>query len=582
MHLSVRRLTACPLQQSILTSTTEDLALAGELDLSRDEDSVSCLAVGQRKGRGSLLYAGINSSAAEISKGKNEHFRSFAFEPTKRVAGASTSKCRVAELSRTSMFEANHAEKYQRIVRLAHPPWANSQFGAVASGFGTESEIALFEVSNTGSPAPKSKGTLQLSREASDVDVIPTGEESWKVVYCDNFEMFILDVSKGSARQPESIFQIPVDAPGGRPQFRVVRFLTPEFVLAATNLPKRAGVVLQGFRLPTKPNENARLAISVKLPRKVSATAFAVRNLSPPSHPAAKVDKTQFAVAVAGHDSSISVYTLEHKTSGDISLIYDLLPLKVFTEVHGLQITGLALSHFTPPAKTTSRQQYIKLASISMEDTAVVHSIPLRKLIDRPASSTTPRRGPPRPVRYVVAVQSQRPDDKYVIGALSLIVLLLALVGQVVLEILGASPPMLGAARAFGSHPSAANLLRNSYNPRNEFINSILGGIDAADAFPRSKAKKKIVLRDEPVLVSTERDGGASQIQVNLQEAGAEGADDEGKGAYTWEDLTARQKTLWKERLKEAGHWGDGMGETVFKGLLFGEIAGAVGRAVGG
>ena len=49
-----------------------------------------------------------------------------------------------------------------------------------------------------------------------------------------------------------------------------------------------------------------------------------------------------------------------------------------------------------------------------------------------------------------------------------------------------------------------------------------------------------------------------------------------------WEMLTPEQKEAWKKKLKDAGHWTEGYGETILKGVLFGEIAGAVGQAVAG
>lgn len=53
-------------------------------------------------------------------------------------------------------------------------------------------------------------------------------------------------------------------------------------------------------------------------------------------------------------------------------------------------------------------------------------------------------------------------------------------------------------------------------------------------------------------------------------------------GGKQWEDLAGGQKKEWKRRLKDAGHWAEDVPTTVFKGVLFGEIAGAVGRAVAG
>ena len=46
--------------------------------------------------------------------------------------------------------------------------------------------------------------------------------------------------------------------------------------------------------------------------------------------------------------------------------------------------------------------------------------------------------------------------------------------------------------------------------------------------------------------------------------------------------LTPEQRQAWKKKLKDAGHWTEGYSETILKGVLFGEIAGAVGQAVAG
>jgi len=52
--------------------------------------------------------------------------------------------------------------------------------------------------------------------------------------------------------------------------------------------------------------------------------------------------------------------------------------------------------------------------------------------------------------------------------------------------------------------------------------------------------------------------------------------------ASAWGELSSEQRAAWKDRLERAGHWGEEMAETVFKGVLFGEIAGVVGNMVAG
>jgi hypothetical protein len=49
--------------------------------------------------------------------------------------------------------------------------------------------------------------------------------------------------------------------------------------------------------------------------------------------------------------------------------------------------------------------------------------------------------------------------------------------------------------------------------------------------------------------------------------------------AKKWEELSKTQQQQWKEKLKKAGAWSADYGETIFKGVFFSELAGAVGRA---
>jgi hypothetical protein len=53
-----------------------------------------------------------------------------------------------------------------------------------------------------------------------------------------------------------------------------------------------------------------------------------------------------------------------------------------------------------------------------------------------------------------------------------------------------------------------------------------------------------------------------------------------------WEDLSPKQREGWKKKLSEAGHWAEEWaeetGNAIWKGVLFSEIAGAIGQAVAG
>ncbi|KAI3527838.1 hypothetical protein CPAR01_03206 [Colletotrichum paranaense] len=539
------------------TSAKEELQISGEADLSRNEDSVMTLAAGPKKGRTSYLYAGINSSPEEVEKGKNEHFRAFGIEQSKaRVsAGANAPSVSLAELSRTSIFAHNEVDKdaYQRVLRLS-APYGEKQLGVVATGLAKQSQIAIFEIAAGNATKPKILGQLDVSKEPVDVDVIQTGEDSYQVAYCDERELFIINVVKSEIDGPHHAYEIKEDGSGTWPNFRSIRYLSKDFVLAGTNIPKRAGAILLGIRLPLKEDEPGRLAATVKLPKAVNQiTTIAARNLTPPSAPGAKIGNAQFLVAAVGQDRSISLFTLEHKAHSSIDLLVDFDLLTTLKEVHPLQITNVALSHYVPP-KTTARPQYIKLASISMKNTVIVHSILLKKFTDRDAPIR--KGGPPRPQRYAVALQPRKWSKTW-LAATTVLVLVLAILFQLGLETMGAVQP-----RILPGGGSVANM-------PNEFLTSLIGDVHALQGDP-------IVIREDVVSPTHIEEDPVPRFQAAVHDEEVYGP------AVSWEDLAPQQKKLWKEKLSKAGHWTQNMGESVFKGILFGEIAGAVGRAVGG
>ncbi|TQN74407.1 hypothetical protein CSHISOI_01081 [Colletotrichum shisoi] len=539
-------------------SARDELRISGEADLSRNEDSVMTLAIGPKKGRTSHVYAGINSSPADVEKGKNEHFRVFGVEQSKAraSAGTGTSTVTVAELARTALFEHNGIDKdaYQRVLRLSAPYGDKPQLGAVATGLAKESQIALFEVSPTSAAAPKVRGRLDITKEPMDMDVIQTGEDEFQVAYCDDRELFLIKITKTQVDGPHLVYTIQEDGTGAWPTFRSIRFLSPDFIMAGTNIPQRAGSLLLGIRLPTKVGEVGRLSASAKLPRAVTQiTTIAARNLSPPSTPGGKIGNAQFLVAAVGQDRSISLFTLEHKVYSTIDLLVDFDFLTTLKEVHPLQITNVALSVFVPP-KTTARPQYVKLASISMKNTVVVHSILLKKFTDKDAPIR--KGGPPRPQRYAVALQPRR-LTKSRLTVVAFLVLLLAVLVQLSLETAGVSPLRILPSR----HVVA--------NAPNEFLTSLIGDVHALQGDP-------IVIREDVVSPTHIEEDPVPRFQAAVHDEEVYGP------AVSWEDLAPQQKKLWKEKLSKAGHWTQNMGESVFKGILFGEIAGAVGRAVGG
>lgn len=510
----------------------------------------------------------MNSSPEDVKAGNNEHLRAFSLSPSKaRAADASSGTANLAESSRTALFSATHPEEYQRVVRVAPPSASGAETGVAASGLGKDFQIALFEASAKSSP--KIKGRMELEKQADDVDIIQTGDESFQVAYCHAHELHVQDVSKGVGGEPRRVFFTPQDVGTGAPKpvFRAIRYLTPGFLLALANIPGRKGAVLQAFRLPTKSGDQARLAVSTRLPRNVAqATALAARNLSPPTTRGGKVERAQFVVAAAGHDSSVSLYTLEHKSVEGLDIVFDLLPLTTLREVHPLQITGLSFSHFVPPGKGGEEHaQGLKLASISMANTAVLHVIPLKKSVDESASKAVS--GPPRETRWIVAAKSQRPSSKGLLSALTLIAVVLAIAAQVLLEVTGRREPVVGVTRFWDPyglqglttpHYTPYGTLRT---PENPFIQRVMGDV------PIESGRSVIVerRRGESGDGDGDGEGDGEGVKCSVFEGKVE-------GGRRWGEMGDWEKSVWRAMLMDEGYWGEEMGDGVFEGVVFGDV----------
>jgi hypothetical protein len=551
---------------SVLEASSEtELRLVTELDFSRDEDSVMSLALGPLKGKITSLYAGINSSPASIESGKNEHLRTVALETPKGGVASPNAKTKqpvatkLTEVSRSSLFQHPDKETYQRLLRIS------GGMGVAATAMGKESQLAVFEA---GSAAPKLRGILELARDAEDVDIIQTGEKEYQIAFCYKYELHVINIGKETS-DPELIYTMPEEN-DERPAFRCIRYLTPSFILAVANLPKRSGVIIQGLRLPTPGHEKARVAATTRIPRAISTTAMDVTNLSPPPSPGASITDTQFLIAVAGHDSSISLYTLEQVTTGQVTLLVNLYPLTTFKDAHdGGSITGLAFSTFIAP-KNNLRPSYVKLASISLQKSVAVHYIALKKFVDNKPRN---KKGPPREPRYVVAMKSKAPSNTPLIATLSVMALIMAIVFQGLMELYGNSRPVLHVHKYL---PGWHGTLRTPEHPpaffaENEFLAKLVGEGQT------TSSGETIVIRDTPQTADGDDQAPAQDLHVGIHEG--EGSPEDTK---EWHELPKEQKEAWKARLSDAGTWTREMGEGVFKGILFGQLAEVVGQAVAG
>lgn len=520
------------------------------------------LAVAGRKGKQTCVYAGVNSKPDDVAKGINEHLRAFGIEAAKgrSASNEKAASVKVSELSRTSLFTDFNKECYQRLVRVS------GSVGAAASSFADKPQIAVFD---TTGPKPKSKGVLELPRDAEALDILQTGDNSFLVVYCHKYDLYLAKFNKGVLdSEPQHIYSISADEPQ-RPAFKHLRFLSADFVLAVGVLPRNARSVLQAFRLPGPGHEKARVGVSARVPRKIVASSLAVTNLSPPASPSAPIGDTQFVVAVGGQDSSICIFTLSHRSASKIDLLYDLLELYTLKNVHKIDnITGLAFSTFVTP-KANIRQQYIKLASISLQSSVAVHSIPLKKFVD-----PTPRskNAPPRTPRYIVAMKSQTaPQTRSLFMILAGMVVIMAMIGHWVLNY-SAIGRAFALRREAAAHmppittPVVAVVQPNVPLSENAIVKAL--GDDILEG-------EQVVLFEKLYTAEGQEGESVNKLQADVHDAEVHG---EGK---TWEELPEVQQAAWKRRLSDAGAWTQSMGESVFKGILFGELGGAVHHAMG-
>lgn len=587
----------------------DQLAEVDTLDIGKDNDNVTSLAVGGTVDNATFVYAGVNSGPAELEKGKNEHFRIY-------VMGKSTGGKRagIEEASRATLFKSKDKSTYQRILRLSRPHADGAQLGAAATGFGAPHELVIFDSIVANPRAGGRRGVLELDKEAADVDVIEIGKNNYLVAYCDNHEVYLKQIGgAGDAEAATSIFAIPGTERDknatGVATFRSLRFLTREFIAVVANRPGRSGAYIQILRII--PSEDggitSRVAQTLALHKKIpQASGLTVANLNPPVSVGGKQNNTQFIIAVPDQNS-ISLISMDYQVLGGASIVTQPRRLTRLKEIHPAQITGISLQFFSPALAAQRATQILRLASVSVEGTTVMHHLPLFKDPKKEDS------------HYRIALLPENNSGVTPSGLASILgMLFVVLLSQTILELAERVPPYLQARERFP--PAVVKFLSGSRRAEGdayawerthqassggaptkflEFaehpIASLLDSLRAA-----STDGQQIVIRpstpealDGDVIDNSEHlatinkddaEGAREAVERDIR-AKIELHDEEVHGKVegkTWEELGHEQKEAWLERLREIGHWAGELPQTVFKGVIFSEIAGAVGRGVAG
>lgn len=620
------------------TAKRYELSEVIEINLSKEEDAVTTLAVAQSAELWATAFAGINSSRADQEAGKNEHLRSFRLEyPPRRKKDAAEVEKETAKLpattgstrplGRAALFTPSIAkvkETYQRVLRLSKAKDNGPRMGVVATGLAPEGEVVAFkaDTSNPGAKDVCARFNVGEKVEAADVDVFAlesSGKEAkgneFRIVYCTDYDVYLADVNyhanEKAQLEPHCIFGTghpdTFASSSARPKFRCVRFLTPTLLLVLSNLPKGGGSELLLLEISGIVILRKRLHKKIK-----SATGLAISTLPhPPTH-----DLIQHAIAVSGADLSITVLTLDHPPSspyGKLSFrTHVFLP-----EVHSLPITSIALSTHEPPSTTWTKTppQYLKLASTSISNHAIVHTFPLTAYPTPPPDDM--------PMHYLLSPPTSRrkalSENFYSIIVAIVAIAIGAFLLQAFTEIRGGVPEKLGAkdwlpasirdrvaqpymfapedggvkgawSRSIQSEvrtaesyisvvtdaaaSASASVVEGSSN-RGGRLRDLLAqrntGSDTTDAGADPSAHDIVIHHDD------DNDAGAA-VSVGTRPASSSAGD---VAAKTWEQLTPHEREGWKQKLLEAGEWTLEEGETVLKGVLFSGLAGAVGAAVG-
>ncbi|PGH23185.1 hypothetical protein AJ80_02715 [Polytolypa hystricis UAMH7299] len=594
------------------TSRRNEITQVVEIELSRDEDSVTSLAIAKADDESIVAFAGINSSQTEQQKNKNEHLRSFrlGYPPRKAVVGGNDNapeegeteekqgpsekaqaKATTTALSRASLFRPQYTkatgarETYQRVLRLS--PWKGEnapRLGAIATGLAPQGEVVLFDAAVSSPTESDVVGRIRLedSQEADDLDMIPVGDAgNFKFAYTDGVSVYTCNVSStqrsNAVPQVKTVYTVPFpdyfSSKKKRSKIRALRFLSPGSFVLLQNLPDRKGCELvlissQGKDAQASITRTRRLPRSMKIGLGLDVCPLSESTSS----------ERQYIIAVSSNDHSLSTFTLDYVPRKGFS---NFKPYSTMRDVHPFSMTRIAFSTFTPPAHPVTadvRPQYAKLASVSIGNTAVVHTFPLS-----PYPSKT------REPRYVLV----RPGPSELLqtifsGFMALLVVALgAFLLQAFTEIRGGVPPSLGAKEWLS--PRVRNMiarpyifesgLSSQYQSATSTLSSETGvptaakllseilGQEGADAQPA-----RIVVQDDVTAVSVETH--APNDDEQQEEEGAETG--KGSPARKWEDLHDQEREAWKQKLSDAGHWAAEEGEAIFKGVFFGALAGFV------
>ncbi|KAL4760275.1 uncharacterized protein BDW70DRAFT_138102 [Aspergillus foveolatus] len=572
-----------------------ELSEVVDVELSRDEDSVTSLAAAQSNDTSIVTFVGINSSLALQKENKNRHLRSFQIDyPPRRTNSASaefkspngSTPGQTVKLSEESVFRTVAGSKgttdtYQRITRLS--PWKGegaTRVAAIATGLASSGEIVFFNANTTKPGEGDVIGRIRLKsdEEAEDIDIAGQDEEKslFPVAYTNGVDVFTCRISSetrsNAAPDVRCVYSPPANTngKGPRPKFRALRFLAPTTLLLLQNAPNRKGceLIILDLRPTISSSSQATIIRHYKLRKSINiGLGLDVCNLGTNSS-----NKQQSIIAVSGSDQSLEILTIDfdssrqHRAAAGYSQIRRYATIR---DVHPFSMTRICFSHFVPPPAPVTPEtppQYIKLASVSMGNTVVVHTFPLSPT---PPSSRNPR--------YVL----MRPGESELLTGFSstlaavLSIMLVIFLLQAFTEIRGVMPPYLGITdylpadiRTKIAVPYNAPLPHFPSSPAPILQTQAFPSPSAAPDEAQSRTLRDIIQDSEAsLLISCDPFNSKLVVEPHAPhptslppkpDSDAEAIPESdliSHPARQWTDLSVEDRQSWKTHLINAGFW---------------------------
>ena len=551
------------------TSRSNTIIPLAELELPKDEDCPASLAIVLSTESSMTAMVGVNDSEGNISAGRNKHCRLYRLNhsPTKTHMNslpteekASQTEPAIEPIARNSFFKAPAAKQdftYQRITRVS-PLEADGtpRLAVIATGDSLQNEIVVLMASNL-NPAGEVARIDLGKKEAVDLDIDSPENDEYPLIFCTDGAVYGQKISKdkaGVTEMPASVLYETPPAETGSPttKNRLLRFLAPRHLLLVQNTPQHPAELL--IMKTDDSGTAANVTFQKRLSKISKASCLAVGPL-----PKSSTGDFQIVIAVAGA-GTIEILKLDYSTSKGLGSFSPVVALNA----HANSITGLNFSNFIPPAIETPDTRSLSLASVSVDGTVSVQTIPLQ-------------RGKSRNARYVLAKRgsSEITQAVFSVAMAALVIAIASILLQAFSEIRGAVPPTLGAADWLS--PRVKQLIYRPYifgdGPLIPSEVPVVATVkqqlhDLVAEHTSAETPKAIVVRD----------GGNGELSTEVRH-NAEVVHDE--TLRKWEDLPEQEKEGWKQKLSDTGHWTASQGENVLKGILFSEWAGMVGGIVG-